>query len=111
MSSQNSSHLKIIQMLKSDGFYIECPCCNEEVSLKTMQLFDNNNFSNEALEIYAAQLEAIKERKEYLKKLKEVGTTKSEKGAQSINIGFILERLAPTMGSFRFSHNDCRSLF
>ncbi|MFC0772671.1 Holliday junction resolvase-like protein [Terrimonas alba] len=111
MSSQNSTHLKIIQMLKSDNFYIECPCCNKEVPLKTMQLFDNNNFSNEALEIYTAQLEAIKEKKQYLKKLKEVGTTKSERGALSINIGFILERLAPTMGSFRFSHNDCRSLF
>jgi predicted Holliday junction resolvase-like endonuclease len=32
-------------------------------------------------------------------------------GAKSINIGFILERLAPAMKSFRFNTNDCRSLF
>jgi predicted Holliday junction resolvase-like endonuclease len=111
MPASNPKHLKIIQMLKSDGFYIECPCCNEEVSLRTMTLFDNDNFSEEALEIYETQLEFIKDRKEQLKKLKQIGTTKSEIGAQSTNIGFLLEKLAPTMGSFRFNHNDCRSLF
>lgn len=43
--------------------------------------------------------------------MREKGTTKSEEGAKSTNIGFILERLAPTMKNFRFNHNDCRSLF
>jgi predicted Holliday junction resolvase-like endonuclease len=28
-----------------------------------------------------------------------------------VNIGFILERLAPTLDTFPFSHHDCRSLF
>jgi predicted Holliday junction resolvase-like endonuclease len=28
-----------------------------------------------------------------------------------VNVGFILERLAPTMQGFRFDRNDCRSLF
>lgn len=35
----------------------------------------------------------------------------SEVGAKAVNIGFILERLAPAMKGFRFSRNDCRSLF
>ncbi len=43
--------------------------------------------------------------------MKATGATKSEICDLSINIGFILERLAPTMNSFRFNHNDCRSLF
>ena len=76
-----------------------------------MQLFDNDNFTEEAIEIYQQQLDDIKATKERLKRLKNIGATKSESGAHSVNIGFILERLAPTMGSFRFKHNDCRSLF
>ncbi|MBS1919831.1 MAG: hypothetical protein JST17_06240 [Bacteroidetes bacterium] len=74
-------------------------------------MFDNDNFSDKALELYQQQLHVIKQRKENLKKIRERGTTKSEVGAKSTNIGFILERLAPTMKSFRFNHNDCRSLF
>lgn len=108
---KNSKHQEIIDTLVKGNFFAECPNCNEEISLRKAGLFDNDNFSDEALEIYQQQLQEIKERKEELKKLRERGTTKSEVGAKSTNIGFILERLAPTLGSFRFNHNDCRSLF
>lgn len=108
---KNSKHQEIIDTLVKGNFFAECPNCNEEISLRKAGLFDNDNFSDEALEIYQQQLQEIKERKEELKKLRERGTTKSEVGAKSTNIGLILERLAPTLGSFRFNHNDCRSLF
>ena len=111
MPLRNSKHLEIIQALKAGNFYAECPHTGDDISLKKTALFDNDNFSEEALEIYQQQLDNIRTTKERLKKLREVGTTKSESGAQSVNIGFILERLAPTLGSFRFNHNDCRSLF
>jgi len=102
---------EIIATLKKGQFYAECPCCGEDLNLKKTSLFENNDFTPDALEIYKAQLEEIKEKKEVLKKLKEMGAEKSKKGAKAINIGFILERIAPTMDSFRFNHNDCRSLF
>ncbi len=111
MVNKKSKHQDIIKTLKAGSFYIECPNTNEEVAIKTLQLFDNDNFNQEALEIYQQQLIEIRETKERLKRLKNIGATKSETGAHSVNIGFILERLAPTMGSFRFNHNDCRSLF
>lgn len=111
MATSKSKHQEIIKTLKAGNFYLECPNTNEEVAVKTLQLFDNDNFTDEALEIYEQQLAEIKATKERLKKIRDVGATKSEAGAHSINIGFILERLAPTMGSFRFNHNDCRSLF
>jgi predicted Holliday junction resolvase-like endonuclease len=111
MPIKKSSHQEIIQMLKSGNFYIECPNNQEDISLKQAPLFDNDNFPDEALEIYEAQLEEVRITKERLIKMKTTGATKSEIGALSINIGFILERLAPTMNSFRFNHNDCRSLF
>lgn len=111
MATSKSKHQDIIKTLKAGNFYLECPNTDEEVAVKTLQLFDNDNFTEEAIEIYQQQLDDIKATKERLKKLKNIGATKSEAGAHSVNIGFILERLAPTMGSFRFKHNDCRSLF
>ena len=111
MALSKSKHQEIIKTLQTGNFYLECPSTNEEVSLKTLQLFDNENFTEAALEIYEQQLAQIKETKARLKRIKEVGASRSESGAHATNIGFILERLAPTMGSFRFNHNDCRSLF
>ena len=108
---KNTKHKDIIDTLVKGNIFAECPSCGEEIALKKSGLFDNDNFSDKALEIYQQQLAEIKERKEELKKIRDRGTTKSEVGAKSTNIGFILERLAPTMGSFRFNHNDCRSLF
>ncbi len=108
---KKSAHQEIIDTLHKGGFYTECPCCEEEISLKQTGLFDNENFSDKALAIYESQLALIKDRKNKLKKLREIGTMRSEAGAKSTNIGFILERLAPTMKHFRFNHNDCRSLF
>lgn len=111
MALKKSKHGEVIKTLKAGNFYIECPNTNEELAIKTMQLFDSDNFTEEALEIYNQQLAEIQATKERLKKIREIGATKSEAGAHFINIGFILERLAPTLGSFRFNHNDCRSLF
>lgn len=111
MSQSNFKHRQIIQALKTSNFYAECPHTGDDVSLKKTALFDNDNFSEVALEIYQQQLEDIRATKERLKRLRQIGTTKSESGAQFVNIGKILEKLAPTLGSFRFNHNDCRSLF
>lgn len=102
---------EIIDTLQNGNFYADCPCCGSEISLKRTGLFDSDNFSEKALEIYQGQLELIRERKNELKELRDKGATKSGVGARSINIGFIMERIAPTMKTFRFNHNDCRSLF
>ena len=111
MAPKKSKQQEIIETLKAGNFYIECSNCNEEVQLKQAALFDNKNFSDEALEIYNQQLEDVRQRKADLKALKDRGTTKSEVGALSTNFGFIMERIAPTVPTFRFKHNDCRSLF
>ena len=111
MALKKTKQQEIIETLKTGNFYIECSSCQEEVRLKQAALFDNKNFSDEALEVYNEQLEYIRQRKVELKSLKERGNTKSEIGALSTNFGFIMERIAPTLPTFRFKHNDCRSLF
>lgn len=111
MAIKKSKQQEIIETLKAGNFYIECSECGEEVQLNQSALFDNKNFSDPALEVYQEQLEFVRQRKADLKALKERGTTKSEVGALSTNFGFIMERIAPTLPTFRFRHNDCRSLF
>jgi len=104
-------HGEIIAALKRGNFFIECPDTGTDVALSKAPLFDQDNFTEEALAWYQEQLAFIRGEKARLKALKAAGATKSETGAQAVNIGFILERLAPTLDSFPFSHQDCRSLF
>ena len=104
-------HQEIIAALKKGNFFIECPESGTDVALSKAPLFDQDNFTDEALAYYQEQLAFIREEKQRLKVLKAAGATKSEIGAQAVNIGFILERLAPTLDTFPFSHHDCRSLF
>ncbi len=111
MALEKRKQQAIIETLNAGNFYIECSECNEEVQLRHASLFDNNNFSDEALQVYNEQLEYVRQRKADLKVLKDRGTIKSEIGALSTNFGFIMERIAPTLPTFRFKHNDCRSLF
>lgn len=111
MKMKQSRNKEIIKTIKSGRFYTECPNCSEEIALHKADLFDNDNFSEEALRIYEEQLDNIRLRKEHLKKIREIGTARSEIGAFSTNIGLILERIAPALEKFRFNHNDCRSIF
>lgn len=108
---KNKRSQEIISTLQESQFFAECPYCGEEINLKKAALFDDDNFTDEALVLYEGYLEQVKAKKIALKKLKEIGASKSQAGAKAINIGFILERIAPSLDSFKFSHNDCRSLF
>jgi predicted Holliday junction resolvase-like endonuclease len=111
MPVKNNSSQQIIQTLTNGSFFIECPECGDEIALKKAGLFHQDNFSAEALAVYENHLELIRNRKAALKKLKEKGPSRSESGAHHTNIGFIMERIAPTMPGFRFKHNDCRAIF
>jgi len=102
---------KIIRTLEADDFYIQCPCCDEPVPLKKAGLFYLDEFSSDAKELYQQHKQDLKDRKRALKEQRKAIPQKSQIGAKAVNIGFILERLAPTMQGFRFDRNDCRSLF
>src|SRR6266851_1397750 len=79
--------------------------------LRDCGLFYLDDFTPEAREIYNQLKTELAERAQEIKERKEQISTTSEIGAKAVNIGFILERLAPSMSTFRFARNDCRSLF
>lgn len=101
----------IIQVLEKRGFYAECPACEETIKLKDCGLFYLDEFTEDAKNVYEGLKQEQSERAtELAARLKRISTS-SEVGAQAVNTGLILERLAPCMGTFRFDRNDCRSLF
>ena len=56
-------------------------------------------------------LEEQKERRAGLKEKKLKIPKESEVKTKAVNLGFLLERLAPTLDGFTFNKNDCRSMF
>jgi predicted Holliday junction resolvase-like endonuclease len=102
---------EIIHTLEKNNFYVECPCCGEPIPLKDAGLFYLDDFSPEAEELYRQKLAACKIREKEIREERKAISRRSETATTTINIGFILERIAPTMRDFRFERNDCRSLF
>jgi predicted Holliday junction resolvase-like endonuclease len=102
---------EIIRTLEDKGFYAECSCCGDSVRLRDCGLFYLDDFTPEAEELYNTLKTELYERREDLKQRRKQISMRSEMGAKAVNIGFILERLAPSLNAFRFARNDCRSLF
>ena len=101
----------IIQVLEKRGFYAECPACEETIKLKDCGVFYLDEFTDGAREVYERLNQQQRERAVELAARRKEISASSEVGAQAVNTGLILERLAPCMGSFRFDRSDCRSLF
>lgn len=107
----NRKAQEVILALRSGAFYCECPACERPMRLRDASLFYLDDFSPEAADRYRQLREDVKERRKALNELRKNIPLGSQKGAEAVNIGFILERIAPSMKSFTFDHNDCRSLF
>ena len=102
---------EIIHTMEENRFYAECPCCGEQILLRDTGLFYLEDFSVEAEELYKERLEELRgEEKEIRERRKEISRGSKVK-TTAVNIGFILERIAPCMKDFCFEKNDCRSLF
>jgi predicted Holliday junction resolvase-like endonuclease len=102
---------EIIRTLEDEGFYAECPCCEEPVLLKDCDLFYLDGFSEKGRGIYEQYRSELDERKTELIERRTHISQSSEVGAFATNIGLILERLAPSLSTFRHECSDCRSLF
>ena len=102
---------EIIRTLEDGGFYAECPCCEEPILLRNCDLFYLDDFSEKGQEIYDVYREELKQRRTDLRERRKHISVSSEIQARATNIGFILERLAPSLSTFRFECSDCRSLF
>ena len=101
----------LIRQLRSAKLFAHCPCCEESIALKDAELFFLDEFGPEAEEVYQGLVEELKMRRRSLRERRKQIPQRSEVGAEATNIGFILERLAPTLPAFPFDRSECRALF
>lgn len=102
---------EIIRTLEQNNFYVECPCCGEQVLLRDAGLFYLDDFSPEAEKLYQEKVAECKVREKEIREERKAISRRSQTATTTINIGFISERIAPLMKDFSFDRNDCRSLF
>jgi len=102
---------ELITTLTTQGFYAKCPCCGSPIPLKRASLFVRDAFTPKTGELYQMKLKYLDDLRTELKRQLESIPAKSKTGAQAVNVGLILERLAPCLAGFPFNRNDCRSIF
>jgi predicted Holliday junction resolvase-like endonuclease len=105
------SHQDLINFLQQNGFKANCPTCGEGINLKDASLFSVDNFNAQAKQLLNEKKEELKIQREAISKKKSSTQQRIETTTNSVNMGFILERLAPVLEHFPFDKNDCRSLF
>ena len=105
------SHQDLINFLQQNGFKANCPTCGEGIQLKDARLFSVDNFNAQAKQLLNEKKEELKIQREAISKKKSSTQQRIETTTNSVNMGFILERLAPVLEHFPFDKNDCRSLF
>ena len=105
------SHQDLINFLQQNGFKANCPTCGEGIKLKDSNLFSVDNFNAQAKQLLNEKKEELKIQRDAISKKKSSTQQRIETTTNSVNMGFILERLAPVLEHFPFDKNDCRSLF
>jgi predicted Holliday junction resolvase-like endonuclease len=105
------SHQDLINFLQQNGFKANCPTCGEGIKLKDSSLFSLDNFNAQAKRLLNEKKEELKIQREEISKKKVSTQKRVETTTGSVNMGFILERLAPVLEHFPFDKNDCRSVF
>ena len=99
---------EVINSLNNGNFYCICPCgCGEEIKLKDAGLFYLNDFTEDGKEAYQTLQDDLKKQRLKLSRKKKL----KSKHTQSVNFGFISEKIVTAMDTFPFDHKDCRSLF
>jgi predicted Holliday junction resolvase-like endonuclease len=102
-----------IRQLQSDPrIYGECPSCGEGFPVKSALLF----YADDPLPAPAQSL--LEERRKELdqghqdlREQRKQARDRSERGAASVNLGKILEKMAPMFEGFQYEPRDCRALF
>jgi predicted Holliday junction resolvase-like endonuclease len=92
--------------------YARCPNCEGEFPLWKSQLFDatQRTLPQPALDYLKGVREEIAEMSKDLAARKLAATTRPRIAAEAINIGKVVEKIAPSLPGFPVVSSDCRSL-
>jgi len=97
---------------KQRGLYVCCPKCSGEFSIAKANLFDatDTQLPRAAFDYLHARRRELAEGKRDLLKRKQ-SIDRSRIAAQAVNIGQVVEVIAPSLPGFPVVASDCRSLF
>jgi predicted Holliday junction resolvase-like endonuclease len=102
----------LTEIQKQRRLYARCPNCNGEFRLADARLFDAaGRLPTQALEWLAGRREQLKEERADLANRKERAETRPRIAAESVNIGKVVEKIAPSLPGFPVRSGDCRALF
>lgn len=108
MQSDISAFIKVLQ---KSNLSAECPNCSQEFALSKAVLFDGRDKFPEVAEIRRLELEKeLTDRLTELTERQQKAKTQSEKGAVSVGIGKIIEKILPAHKNFTINSADCRFL-
>jgi len=101
----------VLGQLTSDRKIVgECPVCNESNPLSDWNLFYMNNYPSVVKEAIDSVLAQPREARMEYDRLKLKLTKLAAARSVVVNIGKVVEEVAPGLSSFPFRGGDCRSL-
>jgi len=97
---------------KQKRLFARCPNCEDSFRLTEAKLFDaTKRLSGDALAHLEDLRSGLTEEREDLKRRKERAEHGAEVTAKAVNIGKVVEKIAPSLPGFPLAPGDCRSLF
>lgn len=104
--------MSLLSELRKRGVFVTCPACTESFPASKGTFFDATkrlpgDAATKLEELRMAVKDDRREHVEYVRRMKE----RSKKGAVAVNVGKVVEKIAPSLEGFPASPGDCRSLF
>lgn len=104
--------MSVLESLKRQRrLYVACPNCDEKFPLSRAGLFDATKpLTDDAREHLEALRRDLKQRRLEFDSRKLKVVQRSQVGAEAVNIGKTVEKIAPSLPGFPLVPGDCRSL-
>jgi len=98
------------EIVANKKLYGECPSCGEGFPLTKAQLFFGKPSTTLALEAIEKLSRKLEEGFADLEQKKLLAKQRSKRGVLDVNVGKVLEKIAPALPGFSFDCHDCRAL-
>jgi predicted Holliday junction resolvase-like endonuclease len=105
--------MSVLSDLKKErGLFVSCPNCDAEFRLADAIPFDatKRHLPQEAVDYLSGRQEALNDRRGELRAKKLAATTRPRISAKAVNIGKVVEKIAPSLPGFPVTSSDCRLL-
>ena len=105
------SHVALLkELIVNKRLYGECPSCKESFPLTKAQLFFDKPSTDPTLEAMRKWSNRVEEGFKQLEQQKLQAKHRSRRGVLDVNVGKVLEKIAPALPGFSFDCYDCRAL-